>query len=504
MGDITDDASLLGIPLPVDVLQPLLTAASSSSLKETLEILVESSRTGVGRSDLASKNILPTVLRLIQSICYASCHQYLLLSLKLLRNLCAGDITNQNLFIECNGVGVVLTILRSTGLDSGADCGIVRMALQVLANVSLAGERHQRAIWSLFFPNEFVTLAKVRSQETCDPLCMVIYVCCDGSAGLFQELCGEKGLPIMTEILVTASSVGFKEDWLKLLVSRICVEEIHFPLLFSNLYQVSAPVQLEDPNLIDNTFSTEQAFLLRIVSDIVNERIDEIIIPIDFALSVLEIFKRSISAVDFSSKGKFSLPTPSSAINVLGYSLTILRDICSLEGSAGSSSEGSIDVVDTLKSFGLIELLLCLLCDLEPPAIIRKAMRLSENQDGTNSHSYKTCPYMGFRRDIVAVISNCAYRRKHIQDEIRERNGVLLLLQQCVTDEDNPFLREWGIWSVRNLLEGNAENQQAVIDLELQGSVEVPELAGLGLKVEVDQKTRRAKLVNISSKKFKE
>ncbi|XP_031280508.1 ataxin-10-like isoform X2 [Pistacia vera] len=478
MGDITDDVSLLGIPVPVDVLQPLLTAASSSSLKETLEILVESSRTGVGRSDLASKNILPTVLRLIQSICYASCRQYLLLSLKLLRNLCAGDITNQNLFIECNGVGVVLTILRFTGLDSGADCGIVRMALQVLANVSLAGERHQRAIWSLFFPNEFVTLAK--------------------------ELCEEKGFAIMTEILVTASSVGFKEDWLKLLVSRICVEEIHFPLFFSNLYQVSAPVQLEDPNLIDNTFSTEQAFLLRIVSEIVNERIEEIIIPIDFALSVLEIFKRSIRAVDFSSKGKFSLPTPSSAINVLGYSLTILRDICSLEGSAGSSSEGSIDVVDTLKSSGLIELLLCLLCDLEPPAIIRKAMRLSENQDGTNSHSYKTCPYMGFRRDIVAVIGNCAYRRKHIQDEIRERNGVLLLLQQCVTDEDNPFLREWGIWSVRNLLEGNAENQQAVIDLELQGSVEVPELAGLGLKVEVDQKTRRAKLVNISSKKFKE
>jgi ataxin-10 len=43
-------------------------------------------------------------------------------------------------------------------------------------------------------------------------------------------------------------------------------------------------------------------------------------------------------------------------------------------------------------------------------------------------------------------------------------------------------------------LEGNSENQQAVAELELQGSVDMPELAGLGLRVEMDQNTRRAKL----------
>lgn len=84
-----------------------------------------------------------------------------------------------------------------------------------------------------------------------------------------------------------------------------------------------------------------------------------------------------------------------------------------------------------------------------------------------------------------------------MQDEIRQRNGILLLLQQCVTDEDNPFLREWGIWSVRNMLEGNEENQKLVAELEFQGSADaLPEIAALGLRVEVDQRTRRAKLVN--------
>jgi len=33
--------------------------------------------------------------------------------------------------------------------------------------------------------------------------------------------------------------------------------------------------------------------------------------------------------------------------------------------------------------------------------------------------------------DIVALIGSCVYRRKHIQDEIRRRNGSLLLLQAC-------------------------------------------------------------------------
>ena len=71
-----------------------------------------------------------------------------------------------------------------------------------------------------------------------------------------------------------------------------------------------------------------------------------------------------------------------------------------------------------------------------------------------------------------------------MKDKIRQMNGILLMLQQCVADEDNPFLREWGIWCMRNLLEGNEENQKAVVELELQGTVDMPELYGLGLRVE--------------------
>lgn len=293
--------------------------------------------------------------------------------------------------------------------------------------------------------------------------------------------------------------VGFREDWLKLLLSRICLEDVHFPILFPKLCEVCATEDTEDTGNSENdAFSSEQAFLLRIMSEIVNERIREINIPNALALCILEIFKRSIKAVDFTSRGKSCLPTGSAAIDVMGYSLTLLRDICARESLEGFKEEGG-DVVSALLSFGLLDSLLCLLCQLEPPALIRRALKQSENQERTSSCPPKLCPYKGFRRDIVAVIGNCAYQRKYVQDDIREKNGILLLLQQCVADEENPFLREWGIWSVRNLLEGNEENKRMVADLEVQGSADVPELAELGLKVEVDERTRRAKLVNISS-----
>lgn len=292
--------------------------------------------------------------------------------------------------------------------------------------------------------------------------------------------------------------VGFGEDWLKLLVSRICLEQLKTPQLFSELSLVSPNTAKVENVEVGDIFSSEQAFLLRMISEILNERLEEVTVPNDLALCVLEIFKSSIGFISSGSRTKSGLPTGSNAIDVLGYSLTILRDICAREGPR-DSEESLADAVNTLLSSGLVELLLGLLRDLELPAMIRKAMKQGENKEGTTSScSSKPCPYKGFRRDIVAVIGNCAYRRKHVQDEIREKNGILLLLQQCVTDEDNPFLREWGIWSVRNLLEGNAQNQRVVAELELQGSVDMPEISGLGLRVEVDANSRRAKLVNVS------
>ncbi|KAJ4950654.1 hypothetical protein NE237_027486 [Protea cynaroides] len=485
--------------VPENVFERLLAAANSSSLEEALELLTETSRTYYGRSDLASMHVLPTVLQLsrfLSSSSSSSARYLLFSSLRLLRNLCAGEISNQNSFVRENGIEVVAMAFESVGLGFDSDYSIVRAGLQVLGNVSLAGEEHRSAVWNWHFPVGFLQIARIRMVEVSDPLCMIIYTCSKGNHERIGELSGVRGLHILAEIVRTASTVGFHEDWFKLLLSSICFEESHFPQLFSELSLLDIGNNGCNVKCGDNHFTMEQAFLLSTLGECLNKKLAEISVSNDFALCVLGILKRAVGILDWVSKAKSGFPTGSAAIDVLGYSLTILRDICAQDEMRSSEKDNSADV---LLASGLIELMLDLLRDLGPPVIIKKSMS-SENGEGyISSNLLKLCPYKGFRRDIVGVIGNCSYRKKHVQDKIRQKNGILLLLQQCVIDEENPFLREWGIWTMRSLLEGNIENQREVAQLEVQGSVDVPEFAALGLRVEVDPRTGRAKLVNVAA-----
>ncbi|KAF8022993.1 hypothetical protein BT93_F0490 [Corymbia citriodora subsp. variegata] len=480
-----------GLSLPKDILDRLFAFSKSTSLIDALEVLAKISRTADGRADLASKSVLAVILDLIQGHLECLNSELLKSSLKLLRNLCAGEVVNQDTFIEKNGVGITSTVLRAVMDTPALDCGAVRIALQALANVSLAGERHQQTIWVQFFPQEFLKLARIRSQDTVDPLCMILYACQDGNPVRLAELCGEHGLSLVSEIARTASIVGFREEWFKLLLSVICLEEAHLPTLFAKL-AVAPADDSKDVQMGYDEFSPEQAFLISILSEILNERLNDVTISNEFALYILGLFRKASRLVDFSERGKLALPTGSSPIDVLGYTLAMLRDVCAL----GGPMENAQDATGTLLSSGLLDLLLNLLRELEPPTIISIAMNHGQRQGNLDSKQLKRCPYKGFRRDIVAVIGNCLYRRRSVQDEVRCKDGVILLMQQCAADEDNPFLREWGIWTVRNLFEGNTENQRAVAELELQGTVNTPEIAELGLRVELDQKTRRPKLVN--------
>ncbi|RID43130.1 hypothetical protein BRARA_I00011 [Brassica rapa] len=464
--------------IPEQVIQPLLLASDSShSLDECLQFLIEASKTDSGRSDLASKaDILPSILALLQLLPYPSSRHHLNLSLKVLRNLCAGETRNQEAFVDHNGSLVISELLDS----AIGDAETVRFGLQVLANVVVMGENRQRDVWLRFFPERFLAIAKVRRLETCDPLCMILYVCFDGSSEIASQLSSDDGLNIIAETMRAGEIGSVEYYWLKLLVSRLCVEGDCFPGLFSKL-----------ANHKDSTFTSEHAFLLSMVSDIVNERLKEVSIPKDTAHFVLGLLSQSVQVFDFASAETSELPTGSAVIDVMGYSLVVIRDACaggSIEELKNDSGGGNVDM---LLSSGLIELLLDLLRKLEPPTTIKKALKQSPT-----SSSGKPCPYRGFRRDIVAAIGNCSYRRKEVQDEIRERDGLFLMLQQCVTDDENPFLREWGLWCVRNLLEGNEENQKVVAELEMQGSVDVPQLREIGLRVEIDPLTSRPKLVN--------
>ncbi|KAG9454692.1 hypothetical protein H6P81_007596 [Aristolochia fimbriata] len=356
---------------------------------------------------------------------------------------------------------------------------------RALANVLLAGNEHLVDVWDHFFPLGFVEVAKVRDKGVCDLLCRILYTLCRGDDRRLSRIGGDQGVMIITEIISTASTAGFEGDYLPWLLSKICYEATFFNQLFVQLSSTNSSRYRSD-NVRDVLFSRDQVFLLSLLS-----RIHEQVVSGYFGLAVLQILKKASTDIHATS-------CPSTidtlAVEILEYTLIILRDICAHVWQDGQSRD-SPSAVELLLSSGLLNFLLDLLRQLEPPKIVKKSRPQELNQGKIH------CPYKGYRGDIVSVIANCAFRR---QDEIRQQNGILLLLEQCVVVEGNPFLREKGLWAVRNLLEGNEENQREVAELELQGTVDTPEVTDLGMRVEVDPGSGRAKLVNVSSSKSEE
>ncbi|KAI3969224.1 hypothetical protein MKX01_022001, partial [Papaver californicum] len=203
-----ENMSPLTLVVPEHILDPLLVSANCAKLDQALENLIETAKTPDGRLNLASMKILPIVLDLTRCQISSSNHNLLVISLKLLRNLCAGEILNQNCFIEEDGVNVVASAFDSISFDTNPGdeiIEIIRFGLELLGNVCGAGEEHQTAVWFRLFPAVFKDIAQVRVKKISDVLSMVIYSCCNGSNEIMRQLCEVRGLQIVAEIVRSAS-----------------------------------------------------------------------------------------------------------------------------------------------------------------------------------------------------------------------------------------------------------------------------------------------------------
>ncbi|KAH7291788.1 hypothetical protein KP509_29G035800 [Ceratopteris richardii] len=204
-------------------------------------------------------------------------------------------------------------------------------------------------------------------------------------------------------------------------------------------------------------------------------------------------------------------PSGIPVIDVMGYTLELLKVISGFDcwDSKLDSMSFRKSIIDGLLQNHVIELCLELLKRLGPPELIYRAMQHSNPGEGSvqtaidhAEHFLRmtrvTLPYRGFRRDLVSIIGNAAYGSQTVQDAVRSQGGLFLLLQQCVVDEENPFLKEWGLWAVRNLVHDNTENAKEIGTLQLRGSFTPVELAEKGYKVEMDVALGRPKLINLS------
>lgn len=166
---------------------------------ETLEYLLQVSKSMAGRGRLNAEGILPAVLRRLSS----SPEPLLLPRLLLVRNLCYGDRANHEVFLAAGGLDRVASALisqPSVGLEA------VRTVLQILANCAAGDEEHKEAVWARFFPLWVHEMSWSRDAAIHNTLCRVLYACCTAGEWrrrLSELLDIERGLPILLNIIAT-------------------------------------------------------------------------------------------------------------------------------------------------------------------------------------------------------------------------------------------------------------------------------------------------------------
>jgi ataxin-10 len=104
--------------------------------------------------------------------------------------------------------------------------------------------------------------------------------------------------------------------------------------------------------------------------------------------------------------------------------------------------------------------------------------------------------YPSLRSDILATIGNLSHRRLAVQTAFCELGAVEAVLSNCVFDPLCPGVREWALWAVRNLCEGNLGVQERIRSLRPSSELQDEALRALGKRIELDQQTGRFRLVN--------
>ncbi|KAI9464612.1 spinocerebellar ataxia type 10 protein domain-containing protein [Lactarius psammicola] len=82
---------------------------------------------------------------------------------------------------------------------------------------------------------------------------------------------------------------------------------------------------------------------------------------------------------------------------------------------------------------------------------------------GVPAQSAGEAGFSYLKRDLVRLLGILCYNNEVMQDRVRVCGGIPVVLNLCVIDDRNPYLREHALFALRNLLHNNSENK-AVVD----------------------------------------
>ncbi|CAG8766906.1 7132_t:CDS:10, partial [Cetraspora pellucida] len=382
------------------------------------------------------------------------------------RNIVATVTENQNKALEQEWNKIIENILWYclSQPDSGDDIQyvtIIRSGIQALSNLITGNTSIQEFIWSDFMSrNESNNL--LRDTRYSVDICLIRKSLVTSGSGMciLQRL-----LDRAETLLEDESTQNFELTYESVVYS----ESDLFPLLFDSL---------NPPSSLGQSLARRQITLLKLLDSKLFSS-DSANISLYSCTRLLQIFDTICPQVIFSMQQVNIVDRENQPQEIEDTSILYTGLVLLLQCFGKLSQDGNDKIRECLFKGGIIASSISLLAQADKTfPRVTKATSSPSLQQGISEFAY-------IKRDIIRVIGNMAYDNCSVQDEVRRLGGILLVLNQCNIDNNNPYIREHAIFALRNLLINNSGNQKLVKELEPIAPVQNDVLSEIGIRTEL-------------------
>jgi len=357
-----------------------------------------------------------------------------------------------------NNTKLVLVKVLSFQCQSNAHISILKCGIQFLGNACVHSN-NRRVVWNCFLP---ITMSLIQHPDikVSDYTCMLIHQCLLSLAQNDILLLNDHEVQNVSLSCIQATTSRDLEWGIFVLEDLLSNEKFLSTLYPKMTYQ-------------------ERLLLMEVILAKMNELSDV-----------------------HSTEGESTI-SPANIYFIVDEVKREFSQILNLETTEYSENEKTLVIVKELEILaGAAAYTTCFPCIQSDKDLLKSTISLLQSihiigKTGNNVFTKveKACrqdevnpnhPVYGLKKDLIRLIGNMAYHNKENQDMVRILEGIPLILDQTSIDCHNPYITQWVVLAVRNLLENNPTNREVLSGMTLQGmSGHMESLRDMGVETEL-------------------
>ncbi|KYQ90098.1 ataxin-10 [Tieghemostelium lacteum] len=424
--------------------------------------------------------------------------------IRILRNCCANSPINQS---HAHNEKLMLFIynLFQHNHELLFSVSTVQTTVQLFINMIVQNDDVQRLVWSEFYPDVLIKSIKnnIENKDKCKiipMLLMALYNFIISSKERRDDVVSNALLVDLVMSLLSENDVGeggedeqYQDQlfhWIHLIV-KLLIDNDYFSIMYSKLGS-----QEQNILLTKGKSTVNQLKLVKLLEALVTDKKNirdyiesNSLIDMQACLFLLSELSQLYN-LDFSRESATATNTTTALNN---NDFNILFHIIKLFANVTSYSDEMLSLMTAKSLKNDDNQLNTILCKKGLLAICIGSLHgnyssadLVDGQQQKQQHK-ESDEGSGFKKELIRIIGNLAYKNKNNQDEIRELGGIEIILNHCRFDPSNPYIREWSIFAIRNLCDENLQNQQLIQNLKMQGVAKNEELQDLGIQIETTE-----------------